>query len=74
MARSNNRADHEGQLALALTGREGFEGPAEAKGLLSLAYVTRHLKESAYFEELVKGIRGESGGTELLAKKVKKVA
>jgi hypothetical protein len=52
MPRRKSKADHEGQLGLALSGREGFEGPSEARGLLSLAYVTRHLKESSEFPSL----------------------
>jgi hypothetical protein len=42
---------NENQLGLALTG-EGFQGAAETHGLLSLAYITRQLRESDHFASL----------------------
>ena len=48
MARRRHTTIHDDQLGLALTG-EGFQGPAEPHGLLSSAYLARHLKESNQF-------------------------
>ena len=48
MPRCSPQGCNEDQLGLALTG-EGFAAPAETKGLLSLAYLLRHLKKSDSF-------------------------
>ncbi len=48
MSRPSRLYVNEAQLGLALTG-EGFTGPAETNGLLSLAYLLRHLKPSDAF-------------------------
>jgi len=48
MPRRSRQRVGEDQLGLALTG-EGFAGPAETNGLLSLAYLLRHLKQSDSF-------------------------
>ena len=49
--RKRGSAHDPGQIALALTG-EGFGGPAETHGLLSMAYIARHLQESPGFPSL----------------------
>src|ERR1035437_8204720 len=48
MARRRHSPTDNDQLGLALTG-EGFQGPAEPHGLLSGAYLARHLRESSQF-------------------------
>ena len=51
MPRKSRQQSSEDQLGLALTG-DGFQGPAETHGLLSGAYITRHLKQSPEFASL----------------------
>ena len=48
MPRPCGAATNPGQLGLNLRG-EGFEGPLETRGVFSLAYLSRHLPESAEF-------------------------
>ena len=51
MPRRPRQQSSEDQIGLALTG-EGFQGPAETHGLLSAAYISRHLQQSPEFASL----------------------
>ena len=51
MPRRSKQRNNEDQFSLALTG-EGFQGSTETHGLLSSAYIARHLQQSNEFASL----------------------